>query len=303
MQTLSALGDGLRAATCDVLNSTHRGEILEVKQMKKLLLQSSVLLLLLGVMSTSHSQGNENRYIPAYCDQGHSIQDAVDKATEGATIDVWGTCREAVVIDKDRLRITTVSDAVIMPPAGSAAFTVNADNVEIGNFNIVGGRTGIEIAGGASAEVHHNHISDYTGNGIRVVGNSNGAIHDNYFSSTSGNLSAIILLSSASAQIESNQIAASSRSGISIASASSALVGCNQISVSHPFFAGIHVNRTSHLAFGCTNTISNSHPFGEAIVCSQTSSIFAGATQDITAGAIDLHPNCEVVTVQGVTFP
>ena len=104
MQTLSALWDGLRAATSDVLNSTRRGQFLEVRKMKKILLQSSVFLLLLGLMSTSHSQGNENRYIPVFCNQGHSIQDAVDKATEGATIEVFGTCHEAVLVDKDRLK-------------------------------------------------------------------------------------------------------------------------------------------------------------------------------------------------------
>ena len=78
----------------------------------------------------------------------------------------------------------------------------------------------------------------------------------------------------------------------------------NDISVSHPFFGGIHVNQTAQLSLGaCPNTISNSDPVGRAIFCGQTSSIFAEAAQIITAGAIDLDPNCEVLANPGVTFP
>ncbi len=53
MQTLSALGNAplvdLQAPTGDGLNATRRDEISEVNQMKKLLFQSSVLLLLLAL--------------------------------------------------------------------------------------------------------------------------------------------------------------------------------------------------------------------------------------------------------------
>ena len=112
--------------------------------MKKLLFQSGVLLLLLALMSTGHAQPPEApRYIPVFCNRGHSIQDAVDKATEGARLDVYGTCREAVVIQTDRLRIGAFfgQTTTIIPPAGSVAFSVQfADGVVIRSFNIWGGR-------------------------------------------------------------------------------------------------------------------------------------------------------------------
>ncbi len=272
--------------------------------MKKLLFQSSVLLLLLALMSTGHAQ--KQRYIPVFCDQGHSLQDKVDKATEGATLDVYGTCNEAVVIRTDSIRIGAFFGQTtnINPPAGSVAFTVLADRVEISDLNITGGTSAVLITDGSSATITNNQILNYTGDGIIIAGASSGSIQDNFLSSTNANNSAIFVVGTASALIDDNTIGASSASGILIAAASSALVGCNNISVSHPFFAGIHVSFTSQGSLGaCPNTISNSDPVGRAIFCSKSSSIFAEAAPIITAGAIDLDPNCEVGAIPGVTFP
>ena len=272
--------------------------------MKKLLFQSGVLLLLLALMSTGHAQ-NE-RYIPVFCNQGHSIQDALDRATEGATVDVWGTCNEAVVIRTDRLRISAISGQTtnINPPAGSVAFTVRADNVEISNLNITGGTSAVLVTQGSSATITNNRMLDYTGDGIFIAGSSSGSIQDNFLSSTIANSSAIFVVGASNALIDDNTIGASSASGILISSASSALVGCNNISVSHPLFAGIFVAQTAQVSLGaCANTISNSDPVGSAIFCSKSSSIFAAAAQIITAGAIVLHPDCDVFAIPGVTFP
>ena len=271
--------------------------------MKKLLFQSSVLLLLLALMSTGHAQ-NE-RYIPVFCDQGHSLQDALDRATEGALVDVWGTCNEAVVIETDGIRISAISGQTtnINPPAGSVAFTVHADNVEISNLNITGGTSAVLITKGSSATITNNQIRDYTGDGIFIQESSSGSIHDNFLSSNIVNRSAIFVVGTAGARIDDNTIGASSASGILIAATSTALVGCNDISVFHPFFAGIHVTQTAQLSLGaCANIISNSDPLGRAIFCSQNSSIFVEVDQT-TTDAIDLHPNCEVGAIPGVTFP
>ena len=270
--------------------------------MNKILFQSGVLLLLLVLMSASHAQ--EERYIPVFCDQGHSLQDALDKATEGAVVDVWGTCNEAVVIETDGIRISAFSgqDTFINPPAGSVAFTVRADNVEISHLNIAGGTSAVLITQGSSATITNNQILNYTGDGISIRGSSDGSIQHNFLSSTNASRSAIFLAGS-SAQIENNIISASNGGGILIVATSTALVDCNNISVSHPFRAGIRVSLTSQVALGaCANTISNSHSAGSAIFCSKSSSIFAGAAP-ITDDAIDLHPDCEVSAIASVTFP
>lgn len=277
--------------------------------MNKFLIQSGVLLLLLVLMSASHAQ--QERYIPVFCDQGHSLQAALDKATEGAAVDVWGTCNEAVVIETDGIRISAFSGQItnINPPAGSVAFTVRADNVEISHLNIAGGTSAVLITHGSSATITNNQILNYTGDGISIRGSSDGSIQHNYLSSTNATRSAIFLAGS-SAQIENNIISASNGGGILIVATSTALVDCNNISVSHRFRAGIRVSLTSQVALGaCANTISNSHSAGSAIFCSKSSSIFAGAapiTADgmpITADAIDLHPDCEVSAIASVTFP
>ncbi len=270
--------------------------------MKKLVFQSSVLLLLLALMSTGHADPQQTQ---VKCDQGDSIQDAVNSVDEdGAVIRVFGTCNEQVVIRKDRLRISGVNNPTILPSPGGTAFTVLADHVEISGFNIIGGESAFVIEKGSSATITNNRMLDYTGDGIFIAGSSSGSIQDNFLSSTIANRSAIFVVGTASALIDDNTIGASSASGILISAASSALVGCNNISVSDPLFGGIFVGQLAHLSLGaCANTISNSDPGGSAIFCSKSSSIFAEAAQIITAGAIVLHPDCDVFAIPGVTFP
>lgn len=232
-----------------------------------------------------------------------SLQDAVDRAAEGATINVQGTCAETVVIRKDRVRIVGEPGATVQPPDGGIAFTVLSNGVVISDLNIVGGLVGIDIAKGASADVNGNEISEYSEAGIRIRANSNAEIVDNSIDGPMGSLTAIGLLAGASAQLQGNVI--SSRGfGISVAATSSAFLACdNNVSALHPPFAAIVVNRTAQLAFapGCSNEISHLAG-GLALFCSQTSSIFAGANQTLN-GPVILHPNCEVVTLFGVTFP
>ena len=270
--------------------------------MKKLLFQSGVLVLLLALMSTGHAVP---KHIQVKCDQGDSIQDAVNSVDEdGAVIRVFGTCNEQVVIRKDRLRISGVNNPTILPSPGGTAFTVLGDHVEISDLNIIGGTSAVLVTQGSSATITNNRMLDYTGDGIFIAGSSSGSIQDNFLSSTIANRSAIFVVGAANALIDDNTIGASSASGILISAASSALVGCNNISVSTPLFAGIFVGQLAHLSLGaCANTISNSDPVGSAIFCSKSSSIFAEAAQIITAGAINLHPDCEVFAIPGVTFP
>lgn len=246
--------------------------------------------------------GNQSK-ANVICDV-HSLQDAVDRAAEGATITVQGTCTGEVVIRKDRVRIVGESGATIQPPVDGVGFTVLGDGVEIRDMNIVGGAVGIDIFGTGSAEITGNQILDYTRAGIEVRSNSHGTIRDNYISSPGGAFAGVNLLASASALLDDNEIVSPGGFGVNIAATSSALLSCNTVSLTHPFFAGVIVSRTAQVGFaiGCPNTISNSHAFGRSIVCSQTSSIFAGANQNLT-GMVQRHPNCEVVTLPGVVIP
>ena len=120
--------------------------------MKKLLFQSGVLLLLLALTSTGHAGAGHTHVKFVFCDKGHSIQKAVDRARDGRSIRVFGTCHEAVFINKDRITIFTNDGATVIPPAGSTAFAVGfADNVVIAGFNIWGGREASQLLMGRVA--------------------------------------------------------------------------------------------------------------------------------------------------------
>ena len=266
--------------------------------MKKLLFQSSVLLLLLALMSTGHAQ-NE-RYIPVFCDQGHSLQDALDRATEGALVDVWGTCNEAVVIRTDRIRVSAISGQVtfINPPGESVAFTVRADKVEISNLNITGGTSAVLITGGSSATITNNHIFDSTEMAISIVLGSFGEISNNDLSSTISRdpfSSQIFVAANGAALILNNTINASNGLGIVVVANGSGAVDGNNVSVAGG--SGIFVGANSSMTFFASNTVNNSG--GPTIVCAAGGDLAVFAVQDVTAGTVFVDPDCDLFNVAG----
>jgi len=305
MQTLTALGDGLQAATCDVLNSTHRGEILEVRKMNKYLLQSGVFLLLLGLMSTSHSQGNENRYIPVFCDQGHSIQDAVDKATEGATISVWGTCYEAVLVDKDRLRFVGIEGhPTIAPPCCSPAFQIISDGVQIEGINITGAVTGIAVTHGSKATIVNNVISGSYDSGIRVRDNSQAILVRNQITN-SGNYG-ILIRESSQARLSGNTVTGSNLAGVGVSEGASAPLAGNIITGNSIHGVSVQTNGTVNLQGG--NNINGNGGFG--VSCEESAVLLVNASQDFSggngAGNVEIMqgpPSCFVKNQSGQSFP
>ena len=263
--------------------------------MKKLLIQSGVLLLLLALMSTGHAQ-NE-RYIPVFCNQGHSLQDAIDRATEGALIDVFGTCNEAVVVQTGGLRIFGGA-ATLNPPAGSTGISVEfADNVRIHNFEIIGGGIGIQILRGSSVLVINNTIRESTDVGLQIASGSYGEINGNFFHSTSGNFAQIQVTGSSSARLNNNIITSSSGTGggIEAAWASSVTARFNDISGTA---RGIRVRQNAHLFLGSSNTVPT-------IFCGFSGSLRVDTAQTITggAGAVNLDPHCDLTVATGVIFP
>lgn len=233
-----------------------------------------------------------------------NFKKAVNGAKEGETVIVRGTCTGGVVVRKDGIKIVGRDGASIVVPDDGVGITVIARGARIKGVNIVGGRVGIDVFGGASAEILKNQIVDYTEAGIEVRANSNAAIAGNFLTTSSTALAAINLVAGASAQVDNNEITDPGGYGINVAATSSVFMGCNTVTLSHPFFAGVSVSRTAQVGFSpdCANTISNNHMAGTSISCSQTSSIFAGTDQVLT-GALGLDPNCEVVRLAGVTVP
>lgn len=273
--------------------------------MKKLLLQSSVFLLLLGLMSTSHSQGNENRYIPVFCDQGHSIQDAVDKATEGATINVWGTCHEAVLVDKDRLKFFGLEGlATIVPPFANPAFNIIANNVEIEGFTVTGATTGILVQQGSSVVLSYNVISDSVVTGIRVIGNSEANLFRNQVINSGA--SGIWISGSSQATFSGNTTTGNTRFGVGVVEGSSARFAHNIITGNG--IHGISVQTNGVVALRNTNEINGNSGYG--VSCEETAVLVVRAAQNFAGGngagnveVVPGPPSCFVKNLSGLPFP
>ena len=236
----------------------------------------------------------EAQDIAVDCDQGDSIQDAVDKAREGVDINVSGTCNETVLIQSDHLHIIGNNGATIMPPAGTTAFRVlSTDNVAIDGFIILGGAGGVGIFGGSSAHIRDNQIHDSTSVGILISSSSYAAVRRNSLHSTSGNFSQIFVTESSAALVVDNTITASSGGGIEARSASSVTAGGNTVSGTAGF--GILVQQNSHMTLQNTNTVNT-------ISCSVSGSLEVDEVQSITVGAT-LDPGCDLSNFSGVPFP
>ncbi len=228
------------------------------------------------------------------CDNGESIQDAVDKAREGVDINVSGTCNEAVVIQGDHLHIVGNNVATIMPPAGTTAFrVVSTDNVVIEGFTIWGGAGGVGIFGGSSAYIRDNQIHDSTSVGIHIVNSSFAGVIRNLLHSTSGNFSQIRVEGSSAANVFDNIITASSGTGIDAASASSVRAGGN--TVSGTVRAGISVAQNAHMFLPAPNTVNT-------IFCGFSGSLRVDTVQNIT-GTVFLDPGCDLTNFNAVPFP
>ena len=231
------------------------------------------------------------------CDNGESIQDAVDKARETANINVSGTCFERVSIQRDHIHILGNIVAIIMPPAGMFAFNVLAtDNIRIQGFTILGGAGGFNIARGSSAFIFDNEILDSTSEGIRLVGNSSAQVQRNSLHSTSGNSSQIFVTGSSEAFVGDNTITASSGSGIEASNASSVTAGGNSVSGTAGF--GIAVQQNAHMGLFTENTVNT-------IFCGFSGSLEVDEVQFITggAGAVSLDAGCDLANFSGAAFP
>jgi parallel beta-helix repeat protein len=206
-----------------------------------------------------------------FCDQGQSIQEAVDRAPSPASIEVHGTCNEAIEIQKDRINIYTNSGATIIPPPEGAAFTVrNADNVEIAGFNITGGKGGVGILNGSTARVSNNMITGSTHIGITLSDNSHADLWQNQVMG-SLNLGDAIINGSVAA-LDGNTITGSSDIGIFISEKSQAHLYHNEVMRSGA--GGIWIRGSSQASIS-QNTITGNTDDGISVVMGSSANVMS----------------------------
>ena len=199
----------------------------------------------LGLLGFSISQASAD---PVECDDGDSIQAALDEAANGDTINVVGTCNERVTIDLDNLTLDGGETAVIDGTglgATSLLLTVRASNVTIRGFTVQNSPIhGISIIRSGSAVIQGNILQKNGRHGI-AVGQSSFAIigagdlsgnHDN--PPTPGSEGNIIsgngkhgvnIRLNAGARIFHNNIINNVNSGINLADGASADIDGNDI--------------------------------------------------------------------------
>ncbi|MDX1485325.1 MAG: right-handed parallel beta-helix repeat-containing protein [Alphaproteobacteria bacterium] len=104
-----------------------------------------------------------------------SLQDALDQAVEGDTLNVTGTCNEQIVIRQDRVTLDGQGSAIIDGTGLGGAGTlvrVRAMLVRFQNFTVKDSpRHGIQVHRSGSAIIEGNTIQDSSGDGI-ILSNS-----------------------------------------------------------------------------------------------------------------------------------
>ena len=155
--------------------------------MKKLLFQSGVLLLLLALMSTGHAK--PPRAIFVFCDQGDSIQGAVDKAKRPSTIFIDGVCVEDVNITKDDITLSGNAAGASCNKANpggtgiiNGTVTVEGVRARIEHLTLTGSGVGVDIIHRAGVRLVCNDISNNELSGVYVRHSSNAVLRDNTLS-------------------------------------------------------------------------------------------------------------------------
>jgi Right handed beta helix region len=112
------------------------------------------------------------------CDHGESLTKALEKAKPGETIQVSGTCLEAVTITTDRITIEGNGSAII---DGRGAEAVTADGVRgvtLTGLTVRQGLHGIVAKGGANLKLTSVTTQNNFVSGIRVDGHSSVELRD-----------------------------------------------------------------------------------------------------------------------------
>lgn len=272
--------------------------------MRKMLRNFGTFLLLILLMPTVHAQNI--KYNPVFCDQGHSLQEAIDRLNEGGLIDAYGTCYESVEIRTDNVGISTNSGASIIPPEGEPAITVRfASNVEIFGFNISlsDGGNGIQIINGASASISANHITG-GGIGILVTERSHADLKFNYV--YGNDATGIFITGSSQANLEQNMTSNNAHDGVAVVMGSSASIIENMAEENGAYGLRAQLNSTVQLFDG--NEFNNNDSFG--IGCESSAALLVNAVQSFSGNNLgsaeivtDPHPPCLVDNRSGQAFP
>jgi hypothetical protein len=201
---------------------------------------------------------------PVHCESdATALQSAIDAAGGGDTLTVTGVCAQNVVIYRGLTlngggTITTTAAEISATDNTQPAVMVGATGVTINGFTIQGGKHGVTIQNGASANIVNSIIQNNTKTGILVREGASAHIgfYHNTDATTPGNLiqnnpQGIVVMSGASARIAGNTISKNTGNGIMVDRVSQADIAGNQISDNSS--NGIAVSGNSGVNLGMDN--------------------------------------------------
>ncbi|MDX1482886.1 MAG: right-handed parallel beta-helix repeat-containing protein [Alphaproteobacteria bacterium] len=285
------------------------------------------------IEQTNASQGQsiidlQNLVIPGTksvdCSAAETIQAALDAAVPGDTIEVSGTCNEAVTINTAKIKLVGVSSAKVIAPAGSgAAIRVRAMNAEVSGFmaitgvtrgiqversgfalirnnTIVGsGSQGIFIRESSSARIDNNTVDGSGSHGIHITDSSFAQVEGNNVVKNNGR-HGIIVSGSASGNIYGNTITSNASNGILLADGGNADIDDNVITDNAG--NGVRVGRNSSARLARNVSIANPNTFQRngvfGVSCREFSSLQVRVIQIFGTGA---DANVSGATSIGVT--
>jgi hypothetical protein len=128
------------------------------------------------ILSSPIAMADEDHQV--HCDHGKLLAKALEKAMPGETIQVRGTCHEAVTITTDRVTLDGGGSAVI-DGGGAEAVTVDGvRGVTLQGLTVRNGLNGIVATGGAHAVLINTTTQTNAVSGVRVDGHSSVEMRD-----------------------------------------------------------------------------------------------------------------------------
>ena len=226
------------------------------------------------------------------CNTPKGLQDALDQASDGDTINVVGgsTCVENIVIKLDHLTVDGKGTATIDGSGDPASPTVivHGTNVTITGFTITGGLIGISVLRGASAVITDDTVENALRQGISITESSAAKILDCTVVSNGGN--GIRVDRSSTADINDCFVSQNGNDGIT--SRRSSHVDLDGSTITFNGDDGVAVSQVSSLNLsedGDTNFIHDNDDDG--VTCGILSRLNVLAVQDFTGGNGDENSN------------
>lgn len=118
----------------------------------------------------------ENRQVN--CDHGQSLAKVLEEAKPGETVQVRGTCQEAVTIITDRITIDGGGSAIIDGGGGEAVTADGVRGVTLTGLTVRQGLNGVVAKGGANLQLTSVTTQNNFVSGIRVDGHSSVELRD-----------------------------------------------------------------------------------------------------------------------------